>query len=65
MSVSLAKHFSCIDAVAKADTAEGSYEGTARMLSGAKHSQNGRVTQGDDEDDAQYEGEGIVADEEY
>lgn len=54
----------CTDAVAKADTAEGSYEGTAKTFNATKRNQSGRGTHGDDEDDAHYEGEGIAADDE-
>ncbi|KAF5138482.1 hypothetical protein E5D57_002268 [Metarhizium anisopliae] len=53
------------DAVAKADTAAGNYGSTtARAFNATKRSQSGRAAQGEDEDDAHYEGDGVVADDE-
>lgn len=53
------------DAVAKEDSATARYSGNARAPS-SKRQLNGRATDGydDDDDEAQYEGDGIVADDE-
>ncbi|OAA44917.1 hypothetical protein NOR_03671 [Metarhizium rileyi] len=52
------------DAVAKADTVNGNYDGTARLFDANKRNQSSRATQGDDDDGAHYGGEGIIADDE-
>lgn len=62
--LALANHSRCIDAVAKADTAEGGYEGTTKTFSATKRNHSGRGARADDEDDTHYEAEGIAADDE-